>query len=88
MERKVFKIQELNCFFWEINDFTSLLFEFRQAGRDKLLSLYLGLLSKCKRFSAHKEGVFDDLGFRLDKSGVTEDVLRDNGVHVKNIQSL
>ena len=44
LEKKVFKIQEFNGFFWEINDLTSTLFEFRQSCRDKLLALYLGLL--------------------------------------------
>ena len=77
--KKNFKLVELNSFFWEINDFTSQICELRQTGKDKLLALYLGLMPKSRRFNNHREAVFDDLGFRLDKTGVTEEVLKENG---------
>ena len=77
--KKMFKFEEFNSFFWEVNEFTSNLFELRQTGKDKLLAVYLALMPKSKRFNNHREGVYDDLGFRLDKTGVTEEVIEENG---------
>ena len=79
MEKRQFKLAEMNSFFWEVNEFTSSICEMRQTGREKLLALYLGLMPKSSKFSGHKVGVFDDQGFRLDKSGVTEETLKENG---------
>ena len=77
--KKKFKLVELNSFFWEVNDFTSNVCELRQTGKDKLLALYLGLMTKSRRFNNHREGVFDDYGFRVDKTGATEEELKENG---------
>ena len=40
-EKKSFKIDEWNNFLWEVNDLTNSMFEMRQAGKEKLLALYL-----------------------------------------------
>ena len=79
MEKKQFKLSELNSFFWEVNEFTSTICELRQTGREELLALYLGLISKSSKFSGHRAHVHDEEGFRLDKSGVTKDELKEKG---------
>ena len=85
-EKKSFKIDEWNNFLWEVNDLTNSMFEMRQAGKEKLLALYLSLMPKSKLFSNHKEGVLDNNGLRIDKTGVTEDSLKESGGSVEEFE--
>ena len=73
-----FKCLDMNPVLSGVNDFTSRLVEMRAGGREKVLAIYLDLMVKSTGFSHHKEGVHDNQGFNLDKSGLTEETLVQN----------
>ena len=78
-QKKGFKVSEMNPFLGTVNDFTTFIHGLRCEGKLRLLSMYLALLPKTSGFTQHKEGVNDDLGFKSDNSGVTEQMLEENG---------
>ena len=77
LERRGFRVDELNPFLWTLNDFTSKMIELKTTGRKKLLSLYFSLMLKSVNFSGHVDEVYDEWGFRTDGEGVTETRLID-----------
>ena len=80
MEKRGFRVDEMNPFLWTMNAFTSKMIELKTTGRSKLLSLYLSLLVKSEKFSGHVEEVFDDWGFKIDGEGVVEqDLVKESG---------
>ena len=44
LQRRGFRVDELNPFLWTLNDFTSKMIELKTTGRKKLLALYFSLL--------------------------------------------
>ena len=74
-DKKAFKNKEMNPTLWQINSFIDMVQLMRRDKKLQLLALYLGLLPKSKNFSQNQEGVHDQDGFRLDKTGVKEEDL-------------
>ena len=70
VEKKAFKLTEFNPTLWGINVITSKILEMRSAGKNELLALYLSLLPQAHSFSQFKDGVHDQMGFKVDKSGI------------------
>ena len=80
LEKKAFRLDELNPILWTMNDFTSKMIELRTTGRKKLLALYLSLVLKSSDFSGHVEGTHDEDGFQGNGGGITEqDLLEEAG---------
>ena len=48
LEKKAFRTDELNPTLWTLNEFSSKILEMRSSGQEKLLALYISLLSKYK----------------------------------------
>ena len=83
LEKKAFRLDELNPILWTMNDFTSKMIELRTTGRKKLLALYLSLVLKSSDFSGHVEGTHDQDGFQVDGSGLTQQDLKDEAGSLK-----
>ena len=77
--KKAFKLSELNPALWGVNDFTTSIIAMRAAGKNKLLAIYLSLITKSELFANHEEGVIDVDGFSLLCKDDTVSILKSNG---------
>jgi hypothetical protein len=86
-QKKAFKCIEMNPVLSGVNDFTSCVVEMRSGGRENVLALFLSLMVKSKQFSSHRVGVHDDNGINVDKTGVTEETLKEHGSSIEELSS-
>ena len=85
-ERKGFKYDELNPTLWKMCDFSAKLLELRSEQKKNLISLYLHLMVHSNKFSEHRDGVHDSLGFAENGSGVTVDEIIQNDGSLEEYQ--
>ena len=86
-QKKAFKCNEMNSVLSGVNDFTTCIVGLRSEGKENILAMFLSLMVKSKDFSFHKDGVHDVYGVNLDKTGVTEETLDEQGSNIVKMVS-
>ena len=86
-QKKAYKCNEMNPVLSGVNDFTTCIVGMRSEGRENILAMFLSLMVKSKDFSFHKDGVHDEYGVNLDKTGVTEETLNEQGSNIGELAS-